>query len=150
MRLGKLAVLLASAGVSSLVPSCTNEPCRRPISVYDTKTCEIAPTITGCRPLPRCSATDPACGPQPVPGYDRCYRPGAPRKPLRARASNRPAECKHDGECTLGPCGLSCISYRHLVPYGDGKFLSNCMAHGPDRDDVLCGCVSGRCALFTQ
>ncbi len=56
---------------------------------------------------PRCDGRT-GCGPDPTPRFDRCYREGGQRKPLRvstSRYSPRPGgACEYDGECRVGGC----------------------------------------------
>jgi hypothetical protein len=74
-----------------------------------------ATTLARLGRLPRCDGR-PGCGPDPTPRFDRCYCEGGERKPLRvstSRYSPRPGgACEHDGECRLGGCRDSCLSYQ--------------------------------------
>src|SRR5580698_4442853 len=106
---------------------------------------------------PRCDGR-PGCGPDPTPRFDRCYREGGERKPLRVSTSryfpHPGGACEHDGECRLGGCRDSCLSYRRSF-YDFDCAISHVRYDPPtptlpDRTDLLCGCVEGQCMFFSQ
>jgi hypothetical protein len=119
------------------------------------------------RPVPRCLATNPGCGPEFVPRVphgdwpiwhgpngesgEKCYRPEAKRYAERGPMIDR---CDHDGECQMGDCGL-CLSYRRgqvlcskvMMEMADGVVVP------PDAEPIpphWCGCVDHRCTMFEQ
>jgi hypothetical protein len=106
---------------------------------------------------PRCDGR-PGCGPDPTPRFDRCYREGGERKPLRVSTSRYfpgpGGSCQHDGECRLGGCKDRCVSYRRPPAYftcTDNKVLRDPPPPNlPDRTDLVCGCVEGQCTFFSQ
>lgn len=92
---------------------------------------------------PRCAASDPACGPQPIdrtasdagvlpPDSERCPAFTTPSSFQRGR-------CAHDGECVITGCGNVCVQWS-LAP-----FDYQCPGFSNAR---WCGCVDGRCAWF--
>jgi hypothetical protein len=93
-------------------------------------------------PGPRCAADDPACGPLP---YDAAcveqtsYDPKAKRTVFLP--GPRAGACSHDGECTPGGCGNSCVSTAFVPRPGP------CVRYG--WKDIYCGCVEKTCAWFT-
>jgi len=125
--------------------------------------CVISPDAPQCDDprapgaSPRCDGR-PGCGPDPTPRFDRCYREGGERKPLRvstSRYSPRPGgACEHDGECRLGGCRDSCLSYQR--PFYDFDCAISQVRYDPptptlpDRTDLLCGCLEGQCMFFSQ
>jgi len=138
--------------------------------------CAITPDASPCKGVraingPRCLATDPQCGPEfapyvsdlsnPPPVWhgphgetgDMCLRPDAPRYPTFAGLAQRVDACRDDGECVVMGCGDVCFSY--------ARPRALCHGGGPLREYKLpadaaplpprwCGCVDGRCTLFTQ
>lgn len=102
---------------------------------------------------PRCTPTNPTCGPEP----SSRWRPPLPRTDGRCSerriplplASSGPdgneilsgGTCAHDGECTIRSCGQSC------VPWNTGGGSEWCEMH-LDPTNAYCGCVSDRCTWF--
>lgn len=132
----------------------------------DQGVCAITPDLPTCATRnPRCSPTDPTCGPEFVNGSGgpevgwpvwhgphnetgaMCLRPDAPRYPVRHQSSVD--ACTHDGECRVIGCG-DCVSSRR--PAGAGC-MSTFRIVPPDAKPLplqWCGCVDGRCTTFTQ
>jgi hypothetical protein len=142
--------------------------------------CQTKPDLPTCRrpgdPLaPRCLPSDPACGPQFIDRYGprlylphwrgphgetgaMCFRPEAPRYPEPARGWSHHIvdACTNDGECRAIYCNAICASYRRP---DWGCMQSQVMQEGPpppEPEDAAapsltwCGCVAGRCTMFTQ
>lgn len=133
------------------VTDCTRAPCqplapRRPPSVPTGGICDVAPEecLTSGPFSPRCSATDPSCGPEPL--RTGCYRPAAKRTVVLQLSRERSNDCLHDGECAIVGCGNTCAPYTY---YG---LVTECLEPHElgENPDALCGCVDGHCAFFTQ
>lgn len=98
---------------------------------------------------PRCAATDPHCGPVPRTNHDVCYDSTATRHVTSAPSPNAP-QCRHDGECVVShSCDGNHCSHYTLHPIGP-EVCEHRSTAGSDSDEDLCGCVDGRCAVFTQ
>jgi hypothetical protein len=129
--------------------------------------CETVPDNEMCRklaalspPKPRCDVHDPKCGPESVTGAvgDKCYRPDAKRLPDACGSRFMPDRCNNDGECRAG--GDMCFSYRRRGEKGYFRFDSKGYGYKmegefcpllPDPPPPMwCGCVQGRCTMFTQ
>ena len=133
--------------------SCAHTPCqplaesRRPPAPTG-GICDVAPEecLTSGPFSPRCLATDPSCGPEPLRSFTGCYRPEAKRTVVLQLSQDRGNTCRHDGECAIVGCGNTCAPYTY---YG---ILTNCLEPVAleDNPDSLCGCVEGRCAFFVQ
>jgi hypothetical protein len=101
---------------------------------------------------PRCAKEDPQCGPMAMGNYYGCYDRRRLRKSVFAWPTG--PSCQHDGECavTHGCDGSHCT---HFTLYPVGPEACNFSDDPGDPrdsryyDDVLCGCVSGRCSVFT-
>ena len=120
-----------------------------------------APPSTGHlppKPVARCAATDPQCGPETL--AHECldetgYAPDARRVPFRPVSSNLdpsapPNEpCSHDGECVSGSCGYGCSSLRTTSAYQEVECLAH-LAVEAQLADAYCGCVEGNCQWFKQ
>ena len=146
------AILSAWFAVALGCWSCAREPCAklsysRPV----TQDLDLAAIANDLKPKPRCSATDPGCGPVPVGSSDQfCYRPSAERILLPAHRkgeaprSDSKYRCSHDGECILNGCSNACTSY--LV----GQIETECIGYDWLDDGAFCGCVQGECTFFRQ
>jgi hypothetical protein len=128
---------------------------------------------------PRCLPSDPACGPQFVDGFDPvdrrigmgprwrgphgesgriCLRPDAPRYPVAPRGLGRRAvvdACTSDGECRAILCSSVCANYRRPDPLCTTPEVAQERSPPPPADAsppplTWCGCVAGRCTMFTQ
>jgi hypothetical protein len=169
---------IAAAGAVALScaasPSCPpiSDPRRTPepppeqtIDVQESKqpVCEIVPENQMCRdlaarpvPHPRCDVHDPKCGPGSVTGAvaDKCYRPDAKRFPDGCWRRLMRDRCTFDGECEAA--GNVCLNYRRQKELRVDRVMRDVEGQGtcprlPDPPPPMwCGCVQGRCTMFTQ
>jgi hypothetical protein len=81
-----------------------------------------------------------------------CLRPDAPRYPYEWREGPFVDACSNDGECHAVGCG-DCVSAWRRDP---GCAKSLVLLNFPPPPDAKpapltwCGCVQGRCTMFTQ
>jgi hypothetical protein len=125
--------------------------------------CELMPDAPQCAvphplPKPRCTKTDPSCGPQYAAGGSevdeirteqskRCFRPEGARVPSRRGMAGMTDPCTYDGECLITQCGR-CAGYERQYEI----CYRTLIMEGPVETQPLawCGCVLGRCTVFTQ
>jgi hypothetical protein len=92
--------------------------------------------------LPRCAASDPACGPV---SYDHQCAPrdsfDGPRTLVRSPNADPRNVCGSDGDCYQDGCGNGCTSYRQ------GSLPGTC-EYSLALKYAWCGCVQGRCGWF--
>jgi hypothetical protein len=149
-------------------PSEPREPGPSPV-VRLSDICDAVPDASGCpgAPLgPRCVQSDPAYGPQFAPyGYggeirwptwhgetnEACLRPEAARYPTLNGSAAMVDACRYDGECVFAGCD-GCFSYkRDSVECLVSEVLPNgALVDAPPLLPRWCGCVQGRCTMFTQ
>ncbi len=127
--------------------------------------CEFVPDNQTCRdlaarpvPHPRCDVHDPKCGPESVTGAvgDKCYRPDAKRFPDGCRRWPVMRDrCTFDGECEAA--GDLCLSYRRQKVLRVNRLMrgypveeGGCPRLPDPSPPMWCGCVQGRCTMFTQ
>lgn len=93
---------------------------------------------------PRCTADDPACGPE---AFDHgCVAAAGTRKPITNIAPGY-TDCDHDGECVNSGCGYQCESTRKVDPHvaytcQGNSAMDHRLAH------AMCGCIQHACAWF--
>jgi hypothetical protein len=98
---------------------------------------------------PRCSKSDPDCGPQRFGGgclEGGGYRWGAERRPVFPVPIG--GSCEADGDCSINlaePTCRSCDSRFDIVLRTGCK-----VPRGAEWERTFCGCVEGRCDFFRQ